>query len=236
MNNQPADQPADKTESPDQPRCACNLDYPPRLNEFLPGLLLPFIPYSFPSKVNPECQVHGTGTLYARVEGLSEALHEGDWSMQAGEWRWTEASDARRLATRVLVESFCGNLTDGGPGGNLHAQVATSYATRTSRGGKPLDGNRTQAKVEAFMKALNRLMVEERRGGVVDPNACAECGSSHGSCPSHCCPTHGCKYGDDCCPVETGRIAPEYRSNNGCEECEDDEEMRATYATQDNRS
>ena len=41
--------------------------------------------------------------------------------------------------------------------------------------------------------------------------------SVHGS---HCCPIHGCKYGDDDCPVEAGTEAPEYECNNGCEICE----------------
>lgn len=37
---------------------------------------------------------------------------------------------------------------------------------------------------------------------------------------SHCCPVHGCKYGDEHCPVATGQRAPSYPLNNGCEGCE----------------
>lgn len=40
------------------------------------------------------------------------------------------------------------------------------------------------------------------------------------SCPSHCCPVHGCKYGYNDCPVYTGKVQPEYPRNNGCEMCE----------------
>ena len=37
---------------------------------------------------------------------------------------------------------------------------------------------------------------------------------------THCCAgIHGCKYGDDDCPVENKRIAPAYK-------CQDCEEMR----------
>ena len=35
---------------------------------------------------------------------------------------------------------------------------------------------------------------------------------------SHCCKWHGCKYGDDDCPVVTGLIKQEYL----CEWCEED--------------
>ena len=44
----------------------------------------------------------------------------------------------------------------------------------------------------------------------------------HRACPSHCCPTHGCKYGHDDCPVFTGKVKPTYPNNNGCELCEPD--------------
>jgi hypothetical protein len=40
------------------------------------------------------------------------------------------------------------------------------------------------------------------------------------SCPSHCCPKHGCKYGYDDCPVVLGTAQPTYPNNNGCEMCE----------------
>jgi hypothetical protein len=43
---------------------------------------------------------------------------------------------------------------------------------------------------------------------------------SHNSCPTHCCPLHGCKYGYDDCPVASGTTRPEYGANNGCEQCE----------------
>ena len=33
---------------------------------------------------------------------------------------------------------------------------------------------------------------------------------------SHCCILHGCKYGDDDCPVEKGRVKQEYT----CEYCD----------------
>lgn len=42
---------------------------------------------------------------------------------------------------------------------------------------------------------------------------------SHRSCPTHCCPVHGCKYGDDDCPVVSGAAKPVYPNNNGCEDC-----------------
>lgn len=37
---------------------------------------------------------------------------------------------------------------------------------------------------------------------------------------THCCPFHGCKYGDEDCPVESGKASPRYSMNNGCEVCE----------------
>lgn len=40
------------------------------------------------------------------------------------------------------------------------------------------------------------------------------------SCPTHCCPIHGCKYADSECPVADGRCAPVYPANNGCEACD----------------
>lgn len=39
------------------------------------------------------------------------------------------------------------------------------------------------------------------------------------TCAAHCCPDHGCKYGDDDCPVQNGRLKPLYRSNNACAKC-----------------
>lgn len=37
---------------------------------------------------------------------------------------------------------------------------------------------------------------------------------------THCCWDHGCKYGDDDCPVKAGRITQEYP----CEWCDEDKE------------
>jgi hypothetical protein len=37
------------------------------------------------------------------------------------------------------------------------------------------------------------------------------------SCTSHCCKLHGCKYGDDDCPVENGKEEQLYP----CEYCDD---------------
>lgn len=42
------------------------------------------------------------------------------------------------------------------------------------------------------------------------------------SCPTHCCPKHGCKYGYNQCPVATGQVEPVSPMNNGCEQCEYD--------------
>lgn len=39
---------------------------------------------------------------------------------------------------------------------------------------------------------------------------------------THCCPVHGCKYGDEDCPVDRQEVAPQYPNNNGCESCEAD--------------
>jgi len=47
---------------------------------------------------------------------------------------------------------------------------------------------------------------------------------------SHCCLRHGCKYGDENCPVENGRVVQEYP----CEQCsyekeeEDEKDKRIT--------
>lgn len=56
---------------------------------------------------------------------------------------------------------------------------------------------------------------------------------------THCCPVHGCKYGNDLkvvgddlveakggCPVSDGAEKPAYPNNNGCEPCEHDAEWR----------
>lgn len=40
------------------------------------------------------------------------------------------------------------------------------------------------------------------------------------SCPSHCCPVHGCKYGYAKCPVSIKKVVPQFPKNNGCELCE----------------
>lgn len=37
---------------------------------------------------------------------------------------------------------------------------------------------------------------------------------------THCCPLHGCKYGDSMCPIESGQTTPDFPHNNGCEACE----------------
>lgn len=39
----------------------------------------------------------------------------------------------------------------------------------------------------------------------------------HGVHSYHCCVLHGCKYGDDDCPVVSGEVLQEYT----CESCED---------------
>ena len=41
-------------------------------------------------------------------------------------------------------------------------------------------------------------------------------GENWGVHASHCCATHGCKYGMNKCPVETGKIKQEYP----CESCQ----------------
>lgn len=38
---------------------------------------------------------------------------------------------------------------------------------------------------------------------------------------AHCCPKHGCKYGDSCCPVVLGLTD---KHNTCCEDCENDME------------
>ncbi len=51
--------------------------------------------------------------------------------------------------------------------------------------------------------------------------------SNYRSCPTHCCPIHGCKYGHSGCPVVSGEFVPEPNErwpNNGCELCEADRE------------
>lgn len=45
---------------------------------------------------------------------------------------------------------------------------------------------------------------------------------------THCCPTHGCKYMDDICPVEFG-LAPGIQ----CELCYEDENETATIEIDD---
>lgn len=57
-------------------------------------------------------------------------------------------------------------------------------------------------------------------GGTVRPLTRMRPEPSYRSCPSHCCPQHGCKYGHDGCPVATGQVPPEFPANNGCERCE----------------
>ncbi len=42
--------------------------------------------------------------------------------------------------------------------------------------------------------------------------------SNHGVHAAHCCIKHGCKYGDEDCPVVSGEIKQEYV----CEYCSDD--------------
>jgi hypothetical protein len=46
-------------------------------------------------------------------------------------------------------------------------------------------------------------------------------GDLRGQHETHCCPLHGCKYGDEDCPVAALEIEPKYPKNNGCEECEE---------------
>ena len=38
---------------------------------------------------------------------------------------------------------------------------------------------------------------------------------------SHCCKTHGCKYGDNDCPVVSGEVEAKY----SCEDCDQDRLM-----------
>lgn len=54
-------------------------------------------------------------------------------------------------------------------------------------------------------------------------------GDNPGVHGSHCCPTHGCKYGYRDCPVKGGTLAPRYPGNNGCEQCEFDAEHDDDY-------
>jgi hypothetical protein len=44
---------------------------------------------------------------------------------------------------------------------------------------------------------------------------------------AHCCALHGCKYGATDCPVAAGTLAPLHGGNNGCEQCEFDQEEGA---------
>lgn len=55
------------------------------------------------------------------------------------------------------------------------------------------------------------------------------------SCPSHCCPVHGCKYDKDNCPVTSEEVAPEYPPTNGCEQCQFDAEQLAEILTDEVR-
>lgn len=41
--------------------------------------------------------------------------------------------------------------------------------------------------------------------------------SKYGVHQTHCCIIHGCKYGDEDCPVESGEIEQDY----DCEDCDD---------------
>lgn len=45
---------------------------------------------------------------------------------------------------------------------------------------------------------------------------------------SHCCVDHGCKYGDDDCPVVLGKVPGIY-----CEQCEDERNDYAIEASYD---
>lgn len=51
-------------------------------------------------------------------------------------------------------------------------------------------------------------------------DAVEESPTNYASCPSHCCPVHGCKYGYKGCPIQQGLTHPAYPENNGCEACE----------------
>lgn len=55
------------------------------------------------------------------------------------------------------------------------------------------------------------------------------------ACQTHCCPIHGCKYGDDYCPVYSGKIKPVYDQNNGCEQCDWDRENLISAGLKDLR-
>ncbi|QGF20225.1 hypothetical protein SEA_SIXAMA_46 [Gordonia phage Sixama] len=48
---------------------------------------------------------------------------------------------------------------------------------------------------------------------------------------THCCPIHGCKYGEEqqyVCTIVLGFEKPVYPKNNGCEMCEDEKETPVT--------
>jgi hypothetical protein len=83
--------------------------------------------------------------------------------------------------------------------------------------------------------------VEERPFDIADPHweccpiyatppTAQPAEQTHRSCPSHCCPIHGCKYGHDDCPVVNGVVKPTYPNNNGCEYCEREPAEQATQS------
>ena len=49
--------------------------------------------------------------------------------------------------------------------------------------------------------------------------------NNYGVHASHCCKWHGCKYGDEDCPVTNGQVAQMYL----CEDCYDDLENEELF-------
>jgi len=51
---------------------------------------------------------------------------------------------------------------------------------------------------------------------------------NYGVHAAHCCKWHGCKYGDDDCPVATGKVRQEYLCEQCYEDLENEEYIRQT--------
>jgi hypothetical protein len=65
-----------------------------------------------------------------------------------------------------------------------------------------------QSKSETYEDIKNSIISVEKREKEIN----------YGVHASHCCFIHGCKYGDDDCPVEKGEVKQEYI----CESCQND--------------
>ena len=50
--------------------------------------------------------------------------------------------------------------------------------------------------------------------------------NNYGAHAAHCCKWHGCKYGDDDCPVVAGKIKQKYLCEQCCEDLEEEEYYR----------